>query len=234
MNDATYFLVVNIVARFYRKGPKYGVENLPAEGPAVFVANHLGPQGPIAVVCSIPLRFYPWIVSEMVDRRLAPDYLSWDFVEPSLGLKPPLSLAVARALSLITVPMLTALGCIPVNRENYAESQDALQGSLALLKAGKIVLVCPEDPQRELEPRTKIRPFMKGFTRLGELFYDETGEKLGFYPVAIHESKRAMLGEPIFFNPDNPGGLERHRLKDGLEQAIKDLYLAISSMMEIT
>ena len=227
MNDATYFLIVRTIARLLWRGSLHGAENLPEAGPAVFVANHLGPQGPIAAVCSLPLRFYPWIVAEMVDKRLAPDYLRIDFVEPSLRLKPPLSGAVAWALALITVPMLTALGCLPVNREDHADSHEALQASLALLRAGKIVLIYPEDPRREADPQTKMKPFMKGFTRLGELFFAETEDRLRFYPVAVHESKKVMLDEPIFFDPHNPRGLERQRLKDRLEGAIREMYLGM-------
>ena len=225
MNDAAYFQLVKIIARFYRGGRLLGGENLPKHGPAVFVANHLGPQGPIGAICTIPLRFYPWIVAEMLDRRLAPDYLRLDFVETTLRMKPPLSRAFAWALSLVTVPMLTAFGCLPVDRDDYANSQSALQSSLSLLKAGKFVLVYPEDPRREPDPQTGMKPFLKGFTRLWELFYAETGERLRFYPVAVHESKSVRLGEPVLFDPDNPRGLERQRLKDRLETRIIAMYL---------
>ncbi|HSF80187.1 MAG TPA: lysophospholipid acyltransferase family protein [Anaerolineales bacterium] len=230
MNNASYFLIVRMVARVAWRGRLLGVENLPSEGPAVFVANHLGPQGPISAVCAIPLRFYPWIVAEMVDKRLAPEFLKMDFVEPSLGLGSPVSLAFAKALSLITVPMLRALGCIPVNREDYKDSQEALQASLSLLTKGGTVLIYPEDPERGQNPQTKMSPFYKGFTRLGELFYAETGERLSFYPVAIHESRDVMVGAPILYIPHNPRGLERHRLKDQLEEAIKEMYLGMEAI----
>ena len=225
MNDTTYFLIVRIIACLYWRKALLGAENLPEAGPAVFVANHLGPQGPIGTVCSIHLRFYPWIASEMVDKELASEYLRVDFVEPSLRLKPPLSPAVAKAISLISVSMLSSLGCVPVNRRKYDDIWNTLHDSVILLKEGRIVLVFPEEPASESDPQTNMRPFLKGFTRLGELFFDETGKILSFYPVAIHESKNVMLGQPILFNPDNPRGLERHRLKDLLENRIKDMYL---------
>ena len=62
-------------------------------------------------------------------------------------------------------------------------------------------------------------------TRLGELYYAETGERLRFYPVAVHESKSVRLGEPVLFDPYNPRGLERQRLKDRLETRIIAMYL---------
>lgn len=225
MNDTTYFLITNIIDRFFWKGKLLGAENLPKSGPAVFVANHVGPKGPIGAVCSIHLRFYPWIIADMVDKRLASDYLRIDFVESSLRLRPPLSQWTAKAISLISVPMLTSLGCVPVHRGEYDDIQNTLQDSLALLKEGKIVLVFPEEPNLELDPQTKMRPFLKGFTRLGELFFEGTGGILCFYPVAIHETKKVTVGKPIPFNPDHPYELERHRLKDLLEKEIRGMYL---------
>jgi hypothetical protein len=116
----------------------------------------------------------------MVNKELAPEHLRWDFIEPVLELKPPLSLTLAKALSLITVPMLSYLGCVPVKRGIYYDVQDSLHESVALLKEGKIVLIVPEEPEGTLEPQTKMKPFLKGFTRLGEIFYKDTGKLLSF------------------------------------------------------
>jgi hypothetical protein len=223
MNDAIYFLIARIIDCFFWRGKLVGAENLPARGPAVFVANNLGADGPIGVVCSIPLRFYPWIVSEMLDKKLAPDYLRIDFIEPVLGFRSPWSLTLAKALSLISVPLLVSLGCISVNRRDYGDTQEALQESLTLLKEGKFLLVFPEEPRLAIDPETGMRPFLKGFTRLGELFYAETGVAIGFYPVAVKKSRQVILGKPVSFNPHHLPVLERHRLKDQLESRIKSM-----------
>jgi len=53
MKPSTYFLIVKIITWFYGRSNILGKENLPDEGPAVFIANHLGPKGPIGTVCSI-------------------------------------------------------------------------------------------------------------------------------------------------------------------------------------
>jgi hypothetical protein len=227
MNDAFYFLAVRIIAFFYWRRVPYGAEKLPKLGPAVIIGNHLGPKGPLGAVCSFHRRFYPWIVADMVDRKLAADYLRWDFVESSLKLKPPLSNWIARGLSLISVPLLTSLGGVPVDRDDYDQLQYALKATVTLLKQGKAVMIFPEDPQLELDPRTNMRPFMKGFTRLGELFYQETGQKLNFYPIAVHGSKQLLVGEPTSFDPENPPAMEKHRLKALLEARIKDMYLEL-------
>jgi len=223
MGDNTYSFFVRILKLIYWHGSLMGTENLPAQGPAVVVANHHGPDGPIGVACSIPLRMHPWIVSEMVDRQKAPDYLRVDFVESSLKLKPPLSVLFARALSRITVPLLTSLGCIPVTRGEGHE----LTLSVEVLKAGRVVLVFPEAPELDLDPCTQMRPFLKGFTRLGELFYAETGQQLHFYPVAVHGSKRVRIGKAVIFDPDKPHSVERRRLKHLLERRVREMYLEL-------
>jgi hypothetical protein len=233
MKPTTYFRIVKILAWFYGRNKILGEENLPEAGPAVFIANHLGPKGPIGTVCSIHLRFFPWIIADMVDKELAPDYLRWDFIEPVLKLRPPYSLNLAKALSLITVPMLSYLGCVPVKRGHYTNVQDSLQESVNLLKEGKILLIFPEAPECATDPHTKMKPFLKGFTRLGEVFFQETGEKLTFVPIAIHESKQIMVGKPIQYDPESGPGTERLRLKMLLENKIRGMYLEIAKHQKL-
>ncbi len=228
MNDAFYRFFVGLIDAFIWGGELLGEENLPEQGPAVFVANHLGPAGPIGGVCSIPLRLYPWIHGDMMDKDKAAAYLTWDFVERTLKLKPPLSSTFAKALSRITVPMLISLGCIPAH-QGYEDIHGALKTSVSMLMEGKFIFICPEDNKLPMDPATKMTPFKKGFTRLGELYYAAARRRLEFYPVAIHESRKVWVGQPYTFNPLNPLGLERHRLKNMLEEAVKKMYLQLDS-----
>lgn len=231
MKDSTYHFLLRIVDKFIWQGAVLNVENLPNNGPAVFVCNHLGANGPIGVICSIHLRFYPWIIADMLDKNLAPDYLRVDFVEPSLGLKPPLSAVIAQLISFISVPMLTSMGSISVNRKQYADLQDSLVDSVNLLKQGRFLLIFPEEPELDLSPLTKMKPFMKGFTRLGDLYYAETGQELRFYPLAIHLSKKVVVGKPLFFHSDRLPAVERPRLKNALESEIIRMYLEIENSL---
>jgi hypothetical protein len=201
-------------------------ENLPKHGPAVFISNHMDALGPIAIVCSVPLRMKTWMVAEVVDKRLAPAYLQKDFVERQLHFKPPFSRWFSLALCRLTVPFLNAIGSIPVYRGDADGIRKTMEMSMAALRAEKYVLVFPENPLLPADPATKMNPFMHSFVRMAELYYAETGKCLDFYPLTIHPKRYVVVGKPVAFNPVNPVGQERRRLCGLLEENIKTMYLS--------
>lgn len=227
MKDELYHFIVGVLDLFLWSGELVGEENLPRRGPAVFIANHHEVTGPIGIACSIPLRLYTWSAADMVDREKAAAWLKWDFVERTLHLKPPLSAWVAKWLSRITVPMLRSLGCIPVYKGEYDRMLETLQLSMDVLRQGKFLLVFPEDNMLPADQVTGMRLFQRSFARLGEMYYEETGERLGFYPVAVHPSGCVMVGKAVAFNPLNAAGIERHRLKNLMEDTIRAMYLKV-------
>ncbi|MGC8856642.1 MAG: lysophospholipid acyltransferase family protein [Anaerolineae bacterium] len=223
ISDRFYHFWVGVLDAFLWGGELVGEEHLPEKGPAVFVANHLGAWGPIAVMASMPTRLYPWIIGEMMDPARAADYLNMDFTEKQLHLRPPLSVALSRLLTKITIPMFEAMGCIPVWQGE--KLHETYRQSVEYLRAGKCLLIFPEDPHQPLDGRYKMSPFMKGFTRLGELYYQQMGECLRFYPLSVHaETYRVQVGKPVSFNPNQPLAQERLRLKSVLEASVREMY----------
>lgn len=225
MKDGLYQFFVGVLDLFLWGGKLIGEENLPRRGPAVFIANHLDATGPIAAACSIPLRFHPWVIADMMDKDLAPIWLQSDFVERQLHLSPPLSQWIARALCRISVPLFYSLGCIPVYTNDYERMRETLEMSMNVLREGKFLLVFPEDYRLTKDPVTKMQPFQHSFVRVGERYYVETGERLEFYPLTIHGSGTLVVGKPVVFNPINQVGVERRRLKEIMEDTITTMYL---------
>jgi hypothetical protein len=225
MKDGLYQFIVGFLDLFLWGGKLIGEENLPRRGPAVFISNHLDATGPIAASCSIPLRFHPWVIADMMDKDLAPIWLQADFVERQLHLKPPISQWVARVLCRISVPLFYSLGCIPVYTNDYERMRETLEMSMDVLREGKFLLVFPEDYRLLKDPMTKMQPFQHSFARLGERYYCETGERLDFYPITIHASGNLVVGKPVAFNPFNPVGVERRRLKELMEDTITNMYM---------
>jgi hypothetical protein len=209
-------------------GDLLGEENLPERGPAVFVSNHLGALGPIAVGASIPFQLHAWIHAAMLDPRLAPEYLRGDFVEPQLHISAPVSIWLAQAISKIHIPLLRAVGCIPVYH-TPEELHETFRMTIDRLLDGKYILIFPEDPDLPLDLRYNMRPFKKGFARLGELYYAETRQALSFYPLAVHaETRTICVGKPIRYNYLNNPASERQRIKSMLEQGIHQMLLQAS------
>jgi hypothetical protein len=200
-------------------GELVGDVELPPDGPAVFVANHAGALGPIGVVASLPLRLYPWIVGDMLDREKAGPYLRKDFVRPELHLPDGMATPVSTALSRITVPLLRGLGCIPVWHDR--ELMETYRISDEHLAAGRSLLVFPEDPELPIDNRTGLRPFKTGFAHLGSLYYASTHGSLSFYPIAVHRTACwVQLAAPITYNPMNAEPGERRRVAHITEKAI--------------
>ena len=229
MRDGLYHTLVGALDLVLWGGKLEGRQNLPPNGPAVFIANHLDATGPIACCCSLPMRVYPWSVGDMMDPVLAADYLNKDFCEKTLHLKPPLGVHISRWLSKITVPMFHSLGCIPVYKGDYKRMQVTLSTSMGLLRQGKFLLIFPEDPNFDADEITGIKHFQHTFARLGEIYYEETGGRLGFFPLAIHPRNIIKVGEPVFYDPFNKISMERQRIKDLMESEIHRMYLMLGN-----
>jgi hypothetical protein len=98
-----------------------------------------------------------------------------------------------------------------------------------VLRQGKCLLIFPEDNWLPAEPVTGMRPFQHSFARLGEKYFVETGERLEFYPMAIHASGYMMVGKVVTYNPNYAVGAERQRLKRLMENAIKTMYMQMEN-----
>lgn len=221
--DLLYRILAAGFQAFIWGGEARGEENLPKQGPAILVSNHLEALGPIAVISCVPRRLHPWVVSDMLDTNLAPEYLRWDFVERQLHLSMPFSLWMAKFISKISVPLLNATGCIPVH-SNPDDLCTTFDQSVDLLAQSRIVLIFPEDPTQPLDPLFRMSPFNKGFVRLGELFFQRTNRLLQFYPLAVHAVHRTVqIGRPVTFNPYVPPARERLRIKWALENMIHEM-----------
>ena len=162
MNEFLYRLISWGFQELIWGGDLLGAKELPERGPAVFVSNHLGALGPIAVGASLPFRLYSWIHADMLNPRLAPDYLRRDFLEQQLHLPQPFSGWLAEIVSKVHIPLLSAIGCVPV----YHTPDGLLETfrlSVDLLAQDECLLVFPEDPDLPMDIRYQMPPFKKGF-----------------------------------------------------------------------
>jgi len=230
MKDRTYRLIANLLNPFIWNGELTGKENLPCQGPAVFIANHPEKAGPMALNCALPVRVYTWVMAEMYDKDLAPAYLEKDFTVRQLHLKPPVSRWLSISLCKIAVPLFHSAGCVPVYRGDRKQIEETYARSLELLQQRFFIAIFAEDNQLSRDPVTNMYPFMHSFVRLAEMYHATTGKCLEFYPVAIHESKHMKIGHPETYDPLQPVPLERRRLKQAMENCIKTMYMELNEV----
>jgi hypothetical protein len=225
--DVLYRFVAGLLDVLIWGGELAGQENLPEAGAAVYVANHALALGPIAVTSSLPVRLYPWVIGDMLDRQKAAAYLREDFVRPQLHVPAPMDEILSRLISQASVRLLRTVECIPVWPGD--ELLETYRISLDYLVRGRSLLIFPEDPAQPLDEECRMSPFKKGFTRLGEMYHARTGQVLQFHPLAVHPRLRLVkLCKPIAFNPNNNPVRERTRLKSLLESIIRNAYLEMS------
>src|SRR3990172_2922475 len=65
--NALYWSLARMLYWFVWGGEVVNPEALPDEYPVVFISNHAAALGPIAVTSTLPVRVYPWVISDMVD-----------------------------------------------------------------------------------------------------------------------------------------------------------------------
>ncbi len=224
LDGVLYRVVAELLNLNVWGGELVGADGLPDRGAAVYVANHAGSLGPIAVTSSLPFRVYPWVVGDMMDWQKAAAYLERDFVQSDLHLRPPFSGFLSRLITQVSVRLLCGIQCVPVwQGERILETYHI---SAADLQDGKPLLIFPEDPQLAADSVLGMRPFKQGFARLGQVYYERTHEALRFYPLAVHARRRQVrVGPAVAFNPHNAPVRERSRITALLESAIRNMLL---------
>ena len=232
MVNLVYWTSIFFLRAFYWDGTFFGKEKLPRDEACIFVGNHLTTNGPIGICCSFPIELHAWVIADMVDPELAEDYLRVDFVEKSLHLRPPASKRVAHWLVKLTVPYLKGINGIPVYQD-YEKFHTTVQMTVDRLKAGKHVLIFPEDSTTPEDPIYKMAAFSKSMVRVAEVFHEQTGKRVAFYPVCVHGSGQVRLGDPIRYSGLSAPSAERLRIKNYLEEAIKQMYRQSAGEVQI-
>jgi hypothetical protein len=222
VSAVVWTLLAKIIRVFYVKAHVQGIQKVLKSTNAVVVANHLGSFGPVAMMCSLTHKLYPWVVQEVTNLKDCAAYVRQDFVEKELKLRSFAGRELSRLIGRICVQLMAYLKAIPV----YGRSRAIIKTfeiSLSYLKSKRALLIFPEN--EESKKRDDVCMLNTGFIHLAQWLYDTTHRTLTFYPAAINKNARSIrVGEPIRFNPRNPYQQERMRIKQHLEQSISSMY----------
>jgi 1-acyl-sn-glycerol-3-phosphate acyltransferase len=224
MRDLSYKCLQGIFSLFWRCRLVDG-KNITSQGPAVYVSNHLGSYGPVAVLTAFPERLYPWVDYQVADRKLCPGYLCKDFIEPELHLRGPLARVLGWLISRACVPLMKHLGAVPV-KERSMGLVATWKRSLEHLKLNRSLIVFPENEESTAD--MILNDFDDGFVGIASIYFDQTGKVLPFVPVAVNKLRRAIrIGTPVLYDPRNGFMLERTRITSALRSRINEMYLSL-------
>jgi hypothetical protein len=208
-----------------------GLEHIQDKGPAIYVANHLGSLGPIQMILSLPLRFFPWIIANMTDRQRAPRYLYDDFVRPVLHLQGTMGMVVSFLICQVAVPLLRGLGSIPVEKE-FGLFDKSFRRSMDLLIQGRNLLIFPEDNAGPYDPKTQMRPFSCGFSWLCYRYEQATGRPLPIYPVAVsREAAMIVIDRPTFYTNHGDRKQDLRQLCASLQESVHMLRQSLETTL---
>jgi len=188
-----------------------GSENLTAlkDEPVVLVCNHGFIYGPIAALFNMPIVFRPWVDSVMLNRRQCRSLIS-DKFRYLLFCFGSLRNRVVDWITAIVMQFLGSFNPIPV----YKGSENimlTLNQSVDSLLEGKNLLIFPEHPRTDYPSILKewfmakhLRTFYCGFARIGEMYYERTGNRLAFVPVYINRWRHTIhIAPAIYYNKTN-------------------------------
>ena len=199
-----------IMRRILRKHKVIGIENVVEGTGAVFVCNHAGSYGPIAIELFFPFRYRPWVIYHTMTKKLCRLRLEKDLFGGAAKFLKPLCQLLALAIEPICLWVMRRIEAIPV----YSGRNDIFKTfniSIEALESGCNIVLFLE---------TK-KEFKTGFVHLARKYYEITGKILCFYPVYSDRKTRTItIGKPVDYLPGANFKEEETRIAKKIMEAI--------------
>lgn len=195
-----------------------GVENLP-EGPGVIVGNHAQMNGPVSAELYFPGEHYTWCISDMMERDRVSAYAYEDFWSRKPAALRPFFRLLSHIIPPLSVLIFTNADTIPVFRDRRI--MKTFQLSAEKLAQGARVVIFPEEYE---EYNNIVHHFRRGFVHTAKYYYRQTGEAIPFVPMYVCPALgKLMIGEPVWFDPENKTEAEADRICVCLQNAISEM-----------
>lgn len=214
-----YQILMALMKIIMRRYTVDGTENIQDSGGAVFVCNHAGSFGPLAMGLYFPLKFKPWVIYRAMTPGLCRVQLEKDLFGDCRSIFKPLCRLSALIIEPPCLWVMRKMKAIPVYRGKNEIFTTFRQSCETLLDGYNIVLFPEKD---ELVYQRHLKDFYSGFVHLARKYFKENGKALLFYPVYIDkEIRKISIGKPAVYNPYVVFKGERDRLADILMEAIR-------------
>lgn len=215
----THRIARKLIWLFYPKDVRLeGEENLPKE-PCIIVGNHAHIHGPVCADFFLPENEVTWCASEMMDRKLVPEYAYQDFWSGKPAGIRWFYKILSRLIAPLSEHILLYARTIPVYRDKRILKTVDL--TVQHLQQGDYVVIFPE----QYAPYNNIvHQFQLGFTSVAARYYKRTGQRLAFVPMYVCPAlKKLVFGPPVVYDPEEPYRKEQQRICNALMDGISEL-----------
>lgn len=190
--------------------------------PAVFVCNHLGPFGPLAMMLYFPVPVRPWVSYRTTKRGLAAKEISDNMFKKDSKVPQWLRNLAGAVLQIPALWVMKALRAIPVYNDAVSVS-DTLCESVKTLKEGVSIAVFADKEGDHIDESVR-EGIRGGCVYLGHFYGRGAKEPLLFYPVHISRIRREItVGEPVTYYKANGTRTEVERVTGFLSDAIQQM-----------
>ena len=188
--------------------------------PSVFICNHAGALGPIAMCARFPLadQLRPWMNAQVLSARETPAYVRQDYWwRPGSKLAPLCNATLPYIAAAILPPILRTAPTVPVYHD--ARVIRTLRESLRALQAGEPLVIFPEQPSGFQSHQEALN---RGFLQIAPAFARTAKPGLAFWPVRIDMRDRVFyVGAPLRYDPALTLEAQIDALLAGMAQGIR-------------
>ena len=212
------FRVIRLLLDLLFPKMRFEGEGITIEEPAIFVANHEGACGPLALFLRFPIRLYPWVMHDLTERERCARYLETHFFSSELGLPRFAGAWISHLIADLCVALFRHIEAIPVHHESR-RIMETIAKSIVYLEEGRSLLIFPEIPDSYLN--RYIGRFNTGFIEIAKRLGREERRSVDIYPVAVdRRGRRIILGHPSRYDVTKPYPEERKRIEGELEAEV--------------
>lgn len=162
---------------YLRKWQVEGKENVPTQGPLIYIANHQNAfLDAILMTCSASRNPYYLARANVFKKPWAATLLALLHLKPIYRFRDGFS--------------------------TLKNNDVILQDCIDLMKKGEVILLFPEGNHNE---PWSMRPFQKGFARMAMMFHEQTnGAPLHIVPIGIHYTDHHAFNTRVFVHYGKP------------------------------
>lgn len=215
------FILKWVLRNILREHVITGKENVIKRESCIFVCNHSGIHGPIAMELFFPYEFRPWVISDMLFRKSCRIYMERElFSNLPLVAKPFCKLLVG-VIEPVVLWIMREVNAIPVYKGSRKIMKTLDISVDALAEGSNVAIFLDFLDNAESNDWSNN----SGFLHLAEDYYSKCGKIIHFYPVHIDRKRRKIsIGTPIAYIPQNSLKEEKERVMANLTETIRTRF----------